>query len=469
MQYNFCHFQHTSCDLLVGRLESQLAIVEEGINLLAQSSYTQEHSTLVRLHSTLSRCLRLLLYGFNDCTVPPVGISSYHLEHSGLPGRPKIVLNIDIIELLRGCGYKWNDVAASLQVSRSTLWRRLRGAGIQLNKYTDISDDELDDIVSSIQRQNPNCGQQILYGYLLDRGIHVQRYRLRDSVARTDPLRRTVRWHEVISRRTYSVKRSNSLWHIDGHHSLIRWRMVVHGGIDGYSRMITYLACADNNRSTTVFKLFHSATKQYGVPSRVRSDKGGENILVCHFMVSTRGIGRASHISGSSVHNQRIERLWRDVYRCVCSTYHDLFYEMEAVGILDPTNDHDLFVLHSVFLPRINRSLFEFYRAWNLHPLRAERNWSPQQIMISSRIREGDMLNDCLDIPVDTFGIDPYGPFSEEETGTRVVPRIPSPLNEDDLSTFLQNIDTLSSFEDFGLHHYLECKQILNDLLYMSD
>ena len=38
-----------------------------------------------------------------------------------------------------------------------------------------------------------------------------------------------------ITRRRYYVPGSNSLWHIDGHHSLVRWRFVIHGGIDGYS------------------------------------------------------------------------------------------------------------------------------------------------------------------------------------------------------------------------------------------
>lgn len=303
-------------------------------------------------------------------TIPPVAISSSMLYYSGNPGRPRIVLNVDSIELLRSCGYTWNHVAGALQVSCTTLWRYLNNSGVQRSRYTSISDDELDSIVRDIQRENPNRGQQLICGYLRDRGINVQRRRLRASVARTDPLRRMVRWHQVVSRRTYSVELSNSLWHIDGHHSLVRWRYVIHGGIDGYSRMIVFLACSTNNRSQTVYKLFREATEEFGIPSRVRSDNGGENILVCQFMICVRGTDRASHITGSSVHNQRIERLWRDVYRCVCSTYNELFYSMEATGFLDPVSEEDLFVLHCIFLPQINRSLAEFTGAWNQHPLR---------------------------------------------------------------------------------------------------
>ena len=61
---------------------------------------------------------------------------------------------------------------------------------------------------------------------------------------------------------------------------LPRWRIVIHGGIDGYSRMIVFLQAATNNKASTVFQWFQSAVQTYGLPSRVRTDKGGENVEV---------------------------------------------------------------------------------------------------------------------------------------------------------------------------------------------
>lgn len=455
------HVPVISAHALLNRLETTLTIVEEGINYLSTSSlFSAENALLSTFRTSLAMCVRILQYGKNDCTVPPVSIPSATLHYSGFRGRPTILLNLETVELLRGSGYTWNEIAGSLQVSRTTLWRRLNDANYEIEKFTDISDDELDSILRQLQRDYPNCGQQLLQGYLRQRGVIVQRRRLRESVARTDPIRRYVRWHQVVARRTYSVQCSNSLWHIDGHHSLIRWRMVVHGGTDGYSRMIVYLQCATNNQSLTVYRLFKQATEQYGIPSRVRSDKGGENILVCQYMITIRGINRGSHIAGSSVHNQRIERLWRDVYRCVCSIYHELFYSMEATGILDPVCEVDLFVLHCVFLPRINKALTEFSGAWNLHPVRTARNWSPHQIMLNSMIQEEDISDTVCS---DDYGIDPEAPIAEEDAGTVVIPETLSPLSEDDLQDFLSTVDTDTPYDDLGVQHYMDCKQrILN-------
>ena len=81
-----------------------------------------------------------------------------------------------------------------------------------------------------------------------------------------------------------------------------RWRFIVHGGIDGYSRMIVYLRCSTNNLANTVLDSFLSAVSNFGLPSRVRSDKGTENVDIAYYMLRhpLRGPDRGSHICGAA-------------------------------------------------------------------------------------------------------------------------------------------------------------------------
>lgn len=61
---------------------------------------------------------------------------------------------------------------------------------------------------------------------------------------------------------------------------------------------------------------------------------------------------------------------------------------MEALGVLDPDNEVDLMVLHCIYLTRINSSLKELAKAWNMHPMRTANNWSPHNIWLNSSISQ---------------------------------------------------------------------------------
>lgn len=117
---------------------------------------------------------------------------------------------------------------------------------------------------------------------------------------------------------------------------------------------------------------------------------------------------------------------------------------MEATGILDPSDDADPFLLHCVYLSRMNKSLHDFARAWNHHPIRTERNWSPRQIMFNSLIKESDMQS-SIGMPYD-FGIDYEGPVPDEEIGTVEIPETVVLLDEGDLQELLDIIDTETFF-----------------------
>ncbi|XP_056432674.1 uncharacterized protein LOC130371069 [Gadus chalcogrammus] len=187
-----------------------------------------------------------------------------------------------------------------------------------------MPESDLDDLVTELVSGNDLVGPESVRAALRARGLRVQRRRVRESMLRTNPgaaaLRSLLQRPE---RRTYQVQGPNSLWHIDGNHKLIRWRMVIHGGIDGYSRLVVFLRASSNNRSSTVLESFVNAVDRYGVPSRVRTDKGGENSSVCLMMNLFRGFRRGSAIQGRSVHNQRIERLWGDLWRGLTNVVSD--------------------------------------------------------------------------------------------------------------------------------------------------
>ena len=68
--------------------------------------------------------------------------------------------------------------------------------------------------------------------------FRVQRSRLIESINRVDTLAKQLRKSTTSKRREYHSARPNALWHLDGHHKLILWGIVIHGVTDGYDRTV---------------------------------------------------------------------------------------------------------------------------------------------------------------------------------------------------------------------------------------
>ena len=88
-----------------------------------------------------------------------------------------------------------------------------------------MSDSELDRLVANAKRVHPNYGEVLFMAHLNSRGVRVQHSKLRASIHRTDPHTTQIRRRETVRRRTYSVEGPNSVWHVDGNHKLMRWKL----------------------------------------------------------------------------------------------------------------------------------------------------------------------------------------------------------------------------------------------------
>lgn len=91
------------------------------------------------------------------------------------PGHIPFDISQEQIQYLLELGLTTISIADVLGVSRSTISRRMRDFSLLVsNKYSRISDDELDRLVCKISHEFPGYGHKMLQGHLRSKGVIVQ-------------------------------------------------------------------------------------------------------------------------------------------------------------------------------------------------------------------------------------------------------------------------------------------------------
>ncbi|XP_042267625.1 uncharacterized protein LOC121897289 isoform X2 [Thunnus maccoyii] len=106
----------------------------------------------------------------------------------GRRGRPALDITRGQIELLLSQGFTVRAMARMLGCSSSYLHKKMKSFQISArNRFTPISDANLEEHVRRLHNQFPRSGSEMMRAYLHAEGIVVQRRRVRETLNRIDP------------------------------------------------------------------------------------------------------------------------------------------------------------------------------------------------------------------------------------------------------------------------------------------
>ncbi|KAA0701590.1 hypothetical protein E1301_Tti023855 [Triplophysa tibetana] len=315
---------------------------------------------------------------------------------------PTMTVGKEQVQFLLEQHFKVHDIARMYGVSYSSIRRWMKRYKLSVRQtYSDISSEDFKSIINNFIGQCPNSGYRIVVGHLRSLGIRVARSRVLEMIRHVDPVGTVLRSLDLqlTQRRPYSVPGPLSLWHMDGNHKLVRWRIVVHGGIDGYSRKIMYLKANSNNKAASVLDCFLEAVHEHGLPHRNETATSQEKVFI------TRELSGCGAMCG------------------VICNYYSAFRHLEELSLLDPDQDLHLICLHYIMLPRLNHHLQMFTRTWDNHSLSTEGNMSPSQLWLAGHVMNSQLFLHTEDHR--TLGIDWDAPVAVPDPVQEVI--LPEP------------------------------------------
>ena len=190
---------------------------------------------------SMMECLEMAVHVSNDqpdnAAIPP-SIRVY----TGRPGRPRIEINPEWLATALEIRGGPSSLGAVFNCAPRTVRRRALELGLvepgppvyvdytdpdgnvtriyrsSTRATTDISDGELDELMTSILQAFPSLGRRMIDGHLRYLGHLIPRPRIQASYARVHGAPSMGFGPRRIQRRVYNVAGPNSLWHHDGQH-----------------------------------------------------------------------------------------------------------------------------------------------------------------------------------------------------------------------------------------------------------
>ncbi|KAJ8671306.1 hypothetical protein QAD02_002565 [Eretmocerus hayati] len=246
----------------------------------------------------------------------------------------------EMIRMLEKC--------SKIQISLRNLKRLLKEMGLKRKR---VIESPIGLVRAAILQEldGPACDigyrpmwQRLRADYYLD----VKQETVLEVMRELDPVGIERRSKYRLKRRIYRVLGPNHIWHIDGFDKLKRWGVCEHG-------------C---------------------VPIIVRTDRGTENQIIEVIQRVLRhehtdpDAQKYCFIKGRSVHNERVEKYWKQLRDSTLGFYIDLFRGMEATKVLDQADIVQVELLRYCFGKSIQNDLRRSTKEWNEHRIRLQKD-----------------------------------------------------------------------------------------------
>ncbi len=133
--------------------------------------------------------------------------------HTGKHGQPQLDIDLDTVDELQGQGASLTSIAMAMGVTTRTIYNHMQAAGRTTTccSFTQMSNEDLDDLVSEMTLNFPFVGIRIIQGHLEARGIHLPYNRIRESLHRVDKAGLLMRYIYIILRLPFITLRYHDI------------------------------------------------------------------------------------------------------------------------------------------------------------------------------------------------------------------------------------------------------------------